>query len=379
MINPRIRKRDRRQVYDVRLRDPDGKVYGRTFENKAAARAWEAAEKTARNLGAWVDPRHASLTFAEVASRWLDSNPAKRAGTIERDEAIVRVHLLPPFGRRPIGAVTQPDVQAVVTRWAKSAAPRTVRRQYGTLRAIFAYAVNADWLSRSPCRNVNLPEAAPVSRTLPDVDQLAALSDELGDHAPMLWLGVLLGLRWGEVAGLRLARLDLLRHELTIAEQLTRERTLGEPKSDAGRRVLTMPAELVEMLSAHLARRGLTAADGDAFVFVNRDGAPLDYAHWRQRTWVPACERAGVGGLGFHDLRRANATGMVADRVDLKTAQTRLGHSDPRLTLAVYAQATAAGDRDAADRLAERFLPARAMDARWNGAPSRKTRREGGI
>ena len=143
MINPRIRKRDRRQVYDVRLRDPDGKVYGRTFENKAAARAWEAAEKTARNLGAWVDPRHASLTFAEVASRWLDSNPAKRAGTIERDEAIVRVHLLPPFGRRPIGAVTQPDVQAVVTRWAKSAAPRTVRRQYGTLRAIFAHAVNA--------------------------------------------------------------------------------------------------------------------------------------------------------------------------------------------------------------------------------------------
>jgi hypothetical protein len=41
--------------------------------------------------------------------------------------------------------------------------------------------------------------------------------------------------------------------------------------------------------------------------------------------------------------------------VDLKTAQTRLGHSDPRLTLVVYAQATTTADRDAADRVAALF------------------------
>jgi integrase len=40
----------------------------------------------------------------------------------------------------------------------------------------------------------------------------------------------------------------------------------------------------------------------------------------------------------------------------VKTAQARLGHTDPRLTLAVYAQATTEADRDAADRLGERFL-----------------------
>ena len=42
--------------------------------------------------------------------------------------------------------------------------------------------------------------------------------------------------------------------------------------------------------------------------------------------------------------------------IDLKTAQTRLGHSDPRLTLAVYAQATSAADRDAADRVGELLM-----------------------
>jgi integrase len=66
--------------------------------------------------------------------------------------------------------------------------------------------------------------------------------------------------------------------------------------------------------------------------------------------------RAGVSGLTFHDLRRANASGLVLAGVDLKTAQTRLGHSDPRLALGVYAQATTEADRAAADALEGRFF-----------------------
>ncbi|MDA8063828.1 MAG: tyrosine-type recombinase/integrase [Actinomycetota bacterium] len=75
-----------------------------------------------------------------------------------------------------------------------------------------------------------------------------------------------------------------------------------------------------------------------------RAGAPLDYSHWRHRLWVSAAAAAGVPGAGFHDLRRANATALVAAGVDIKTAQSRLGHSDPRLTLAVYARAVPEAD-----------------------------------
>ncbi|HEX4529423.1 MAG TPA: tyrosine-type recombinase/integrase, partial [Acidimicrobiia bacterium] len=124
-------------------------------------------------------------------------------------------------------------------------------------------------------------------------------------------------------------------------------------------------------------RLGRTAADPDELVFPAPEGGPLRYTNWRRRIWQPACIAAGVGtlvkdpetmkeryeGAGFHDLRRANATGLVLARVDLKTAQTRLGHSDPRLTLAVYAQATSAADKDAAEALGAHFsIPPR--DAR---------------
>jgi hypothetical protein len=62
------------------------------------------------------------------------------------------------------------------------------------------------------------------------------------------------------------------------------------------------------MLSEHLASRGLTGADADALVFVAERGRPLNYSHWRQRVWTPACQRAGLDGLSFHDLHRVNAT-----------------------------------------------------------------------
>lgn len=63
-----------------------------------------------------------------------------------------------------------------------------------------------------------------------------------------------------------------------------------------------------------------------------------------------------IPGVGVHALRRANATALILAGVDLKTAQSRLGHSDPRLTLGLHAQVVAEADRAAADALGERFL-----------------------
>ena len=55
-------------------------------------------------------------------------------------------------------------------------------------------------------------------------------------------------------------------------------------------------------------------------------------------------------------MRRANATALVRLGVDVKTAQERLGHSDVRMTLGLYAQAEKPADRDAAKRLGEVFM-----------------------
>jgi len=97
---------------------------------------------------------------------------------------------------------------------------------------------------------------------------LHRLADEVGDdHRTMIYVGAVLGLRFGECAGLKVGRLDLLRGSVAVEESVGEANgrlVTGAPKSAAGRRTMTMPAPLVEMLAEHLARRGLTAADEGA-------------------------------------------------------------------------------------------------------------------
>jgi integrase len=119
---------------------------------------------------------------------------------------------------------------------------------------------------------------------------------------------------------------------------------------------LAVLTPLTELLAEHLARHGLTGADADALVFPAPAGGPIRYANWRSRVWVPACRSAGLAGLGFHDLRRANAGALVQLGVDVKTAQHHLGHSDVRMTIGLYAQAENKADRAAADQLGELFM-----------------------
>jgi integrase len=179
----------------------------------------------------------------------------------------------------------------------------------------------------------------------------------------------------GEVAGLRVSHLDFAARTLTITETVVRGRRgligFGEPKSAAGRRTLAVPVGLVEMLAKHMEARGLSASDGNALLFTAPSGGLLRYSNWVRRCWYPACVGAALGrmvededsgrmryeGIGFHDLRRANATGLVADGVDVKTAQAWLGHSESRLTLDLYAQAVTELGHAAAAAMGARFLP----------------------
>jgi integrase len=250
-----------------------------------------------------------------------------------------------------------------------------------------------DMLGRTPCRGINLPEVTPLRRhvvSAVEVERLAHQLGGVGQLGPMVYVAVVEGMRWGEVAGLRVGHLDFDARTVAVRETVVRGRRgaigFGEPKSSAGRRTLAAPAGLMTMLAAHLAAKGLAVEDREALLFTAPDGGFLRYSNWVRRSWYPAAVAAGVGcmvadevtgreryeGLGFHDLRRANATGLVAEGVDVKTAQTMLGHSEARLTLDVYAQAVTKLGEAAAEAMGVRYLAepprdGRAMDAGPDG------------
>ncbi len=156
----------------------------------------------------------------------------------------------------------------------------------------------------------------------------------------MVWVGALTGLRWSEVAGLTVGCLDVDAGTLTVRRQIARGGAFAPPKSRAGNRTLAIPHGLAALLARHIRDLGHDTDGPDALVFRSPRGAPLHYGAWRARVWQPAVERVGLHRVTFHDLRRTNATILVAERVDVKTAQNLLGHADLWTTLAIYARAS---------------------------------------
>ena len=214
-------------IYDVRLRDDDGREYSKTLLTKREAEEFEAAERTDRRRGERIDPRLARTRLSELADHWLQSNPAKRPRTLDRDREITGAAAAALGPSRRVVSVTRADVQRLVDMWRAELAPSTVRRMYSAVRAMFNYAEAAELIARSRCRHIRLPTAELVDRPALEVDQLAAVADGLGDHSPMVWLGAVLGLRWGEVAALTVDSFDFLHGSIAVTQQLGRDRKLS--------------------------------------------------------------------------------------------------------------------------------------------------------
>ncbi len=346
--------------WEARYRDRSNRQRTKTFESRASAKAWLAATEADLGRGTWIDPSFRATKLAIVAEHWLASDHRKRSGSIARDRSILATHILPAVGTTAVGAITRGDVQNLVNDWCKSCAASTVHRQYACLRGLFSYAESCELIVRSPCRNIRLPDVSPRDAKILDGAQLEHLAEGMGDYSSMLYLAAM-GLRWGEIAGLRVGAIDFLRGTVTIVRQRTRgasgRMVDQEPKTRTSRRSLSVPEWVMTMLAEHLAARGVNGGDAEALVFVSPGGEPLHYSNWRRRVWLPALARAGFEDLTFHDLKHTAATTLVEEGVDIKTAQLRLGHANPQTTLRVYAQVTRRADRAAAERVGERLRP----------------------
>lgn len=232
--------------------------------SRIAMRGWRQSSPENSSGRRSILPAAASPS-RPLAERWLESNPGKRGSTLGRDKSAIDVHIVSAIGARRIGSVRQPDIQQIVNEWSRRLAAKAVERTYGTLRAMFAYAVNADMLGRSPCRNVNLPEGRVRKPRFLSQEEIAAIAAAMDErYAVMVWIAALLGLRWGEVAAMRVGSLDVLGLRLAVTEAVSRNvhgrSVVDSPKSAAGVRAMAHPDVLANALTAHMARMGLTAA-----------------------------------------------------------------------------------------------------------------------
>jgi integrase len=119
----------------------------------------------------------------------------------------------------------------------------------------------------------------------------------------------------------------------------------GPPKSDAGRRTIAIPAELVAELDHHLASYSAPGPDG--LVFVGAKGAPLTRGNWHIKWSDATCKVDLPPRFRFHDLRHTSNTLAAAAGASTRELMHRMGHASPAAALR-YQHATAERDAEIA-------------------------------
>ncbi len=320
----------------------DGRRISRSgFATRAEARAWLAQVEVDIGRGRHVDPRSGRVLFAEYADLWLAGLIAEPS-TKDRTKSRVQAQLLPAFGSRRLDEVRREHVRAWIATMAARYSPSYVRSCLVTLRSILQEAVDAGRLPSNPAAGVAGPPIRAEERRFLSAAEVESLSAAIDDRfRALVLLAAYSGLRWGELAGLRMQNLDLLRGRVTVVEVLARgdggrRYTKSFPKTAAGRRTVAVPRAVVEALRSHVETYGL--GEG-GLVFSTARGKPLRHADWNEVHFGPAVLRAGLAGPPrptFHSLRHTHAALLVAQGTHPKAVQRRLGHASIRTTLDTY-------------------------------------------
>jgi integrase len=318
----------------ARYRDPSGREHARHFRRKLDAQRWLDSQEAAKTRGEWLDPALARVPVSEWAGQWLAGQSQLKASTRERYEGLLRRHVLPRWGSLPLASITHADVVGWVAELAASGlSASTVRHAHRVFAMLLGLAVRDGRLSRNPAERVSLPRVRRVDKRFLDHDQVAELADAAGPYRLVVLVLAYCGLRFAELAALRVRRVDLLRRRLEVAESVTEiagRVVFGTPKTDQ-RRWVPLPRSLATELGAELAGKG-----PDDLVFTSPEGGPLRINNFRTRCFDPAAARAGLPGLTPHELRHTAASLAVSAGANVKAVQRLLGHASASMTLDVY-------------------------------------------
>ena len=323
--------------WQARYRNPAGKSHTapQTFATRPEAARFLAQIETDLARGEWTDPRAGRMSFAEWAARWKETTTNLRPNTQALHGYLLRRFLLPAFADTALADLDLMMVRSWLAGLEREAvSPNTVAKAYRLLARIMDTAVEAGLIVRNPCSVKGAAtERAPEMRVA-TVAQ-AALAEAIGPRFRALVLvAAYAGLRWGELVGLRVKRVDLLHHRITVAEQATEidgHFTWGPPKTEAGRRTVTLPAVAAAALADHLSTYSQPGLEG--LVFTSAEGGLLRRSNFNQRVWRQATRAVGLQGLRFHDLRHTSATLSIAAGASTRELMARMGHSSSAAAL----------------------------------------------
>ena len=340
-------------------------------------------------------------TVSQFLRRWLEDTVAPNLAPLTHAtyESHVRHYIEPGLGGIRLDRLRVSDVQAWLNRLPAQCqccaqgkdsrraerglgrccavgsccrsvpSPRTVKDVRAVLRSALSSAMREELVERNVAELVTAPRQR-KRRVVPWSSEEARrfLESARSDGDPMYAayvLVVVLGLRKGEVLGLRWDALDFEGRELVVDHQLQRVRRsllYRETKTEASDASLPLPDIVATALQLRREDQDKARVDageawqhvegGPDLVFTGRFGTPIDPRTLNSR-FSARCAKAGVRRLTVHDARRTCATLLVDLDVHPRVIMRVLRHADQAVTMEIYAKASSDATREALRRLGE--------------------------
>jgi integrase len=320
--------------------DAEGREQSKTFGRKGDAQTWLDTEVTApMTIGTYVPARAGVVTVAAVYESWARAQGHISAKTVATRKSAWCSRVEPQWGSVAVADIRTAAVRAwVAAMKADGLGVPGIENAFGLLRQILGAAVEDSRIPRNPCGGVKLPKRQHADRGYLSHAQVAALAAAVERDGTVVRFLAYTGLRWGEMAALRVQDFDMLRRRVNVSRSVTESGGLvwATPKTHE-RRSVPFPAVLADELAALMVGKGR-----DELVFTDMRGGVLRNSNWRARVFAPAvatCQKAdgSFPSITPHDLRHTAASLAISAGANVKAVQRMLGHAKASMTLDVYA------------------------------------------
>ena len=339
-----------RYTYGGKRRD----VYARTLEE---LRRKEAAIH--RDMADGIDYTAGEITVSELIDRYINLRRGLKQNSMRAySTAVNRIHK-DEFGKRKINTIKLSDAKSWFVKLHDEGFKRnTIEVMQSVVRPAFEMAVDDDIIRKNPFK-FNLAELIPddayVRQALTKAQQeryLRFIREEhkgRGSYYDDIVILLETGLRVSELYGLTKSDVDLKNRRISICRQLCRTAEkayfVTAPKTKSGVRSIPL-SDAAYLAFARVIQNRKTPkvemiVDGcTGFLFLDKDGRPKVAMHLQN--YMKCIRKKYVEKYGDtmpsvtpHVLRHTFCTNLQP-RIDVKSLQYLMGHSNASVTLDVY-------------------------------------------
>lgn len=357
-----VKRRPRRLARSFKTKE-EASTYARRAKKELASGDFTFVKPTNPDDGHTVESY-----FREFSQGYLRSGV--REATRISYQTSFNNHILPELGEIRLAELDRKRVKSFVFHLVEKGLKRSsIRIILAELCAMLNYALEDDLITKNPCNKLGRlykevkPEQESEESDANGVEEIQVLSkeevplflsavlQESPEWYPIFLAAIHLGLRSGELAGLKWTDIDWNRRLITVRRIITNRGRVAPTKTNRIRTV-DMSFTLFDELKALKEKQQQKWEEhAPEWVFANQQGNPVDMHNLKNRQFQKALERAGIRRIRFHDLRHTFASLLIANGESLAYVRDQLGHSSIALTVNTYTHLIPGANRGAVDKL----------------------------